>query len=165
MVGRKEDAMAVEEPTPVVRVAAGADLYGERRRADFNTVDFKVATADGSLLILELTCHRPGGPVRHVHPVQDEWFYAVVGEFLVEVGQERFRLQPGDSLLLPRAVPHAWAYVGSGGGRLLVAYTPAGRIEAFFREAARGTLVRDPEVFRAYGLEVVGPPLALESLA
>jgi quercetin 2,3-dioxygenase len=62
-------------------------------------------------------------------------------------------------------VPHAWAYLGSGGGRLLLAYTPAGRIEAFFREAARGTLVRDPEVFRAYGMEVVGPPLALESLA
>jgi quercetin dioxygenase-like cupin family protein len=157
--------MADEELTPVARVAAGADLYGELRRADFNTVDFKLVTADGNILILELTCHRPGGPVRHVHPGQDEWFYAVVGEFLVEVGQERIWLNTGDSLLLPRAVPHAWAYVGSGDGRLLIVYTPAGRIEAFFREAARGTLVRDPAVFHAYGMEVVGPPLSLEPLS
>jgi quercetin dioxygenase-like cupin family protein len=124
-----------------------------------------VATADGSLLIIELTCHRRGGPVRHVHPDQDEWFYALAGEFLVEVGQEQFRLGPGDSLLGPRAVPHAWACVSGAGGRLLLVYTPAGRVEAFFREAARGTLVQDPEVFRAYGFEVVGPPLSLESLA
>jgi quercetin dioxygenase-like cupin family protein len=152
--------MAVEEATPVVRVAAGDDLYGERRGGDFNTIDVKVATADGSLLVLELTCHRRGGPARHVHPAQDEWFYAVEGEFVVEVGQERFRLEPGDSLLAPRAVPNAWAYLGSGGGRLLLAYTPAGRVEAFFREAARGTLVQDPEVFRAYGMQLVGPPLS-----
>ena len=149
----------------VVRVAAGEDLYGERLGSDFNTVDFKGAAADGGLLIIELTCHRRGGPPRHVHPDQDEWFYAVAGEFLVEVGQEQVRLGPGDSVLGPRAVPHAWACVSGAGARLLLVYTPAGRVEAFFREAARGTVVQDPAVFAAYGFPMVGPPLSLESLA
>ena len=40
------------------------------------------------------------------------------GEFIFEIGQERFTLKPGDSLLGPRKVPHAWAHVGDGRGRI-----------------------------------------------
>ena len=73
-----------------------------------------------------------GGPAWHLHIDQDEWFYAVEGEFLIEVGQERFRLKPGDSLLAPRRVPHVWAYVGDVCGRTLITFMPAGKMEAFF---------------------------------
>ena len=54
----------------------------------------------------------------------------VEGEFIVEVGQERIRLNPGDSLLAPRQVPHVWAYVGDTRGRMLIAFMPAGKIQA-----------------------------------
>ena len=98
---------------PALRVAAGEDRFGEHRGLGISKIDFKVTPQDESgLLILENTFHAKGGPARHLHYDQDEWFYAIEGEFIFEIGQERFTLKPGDSLLGPRRVPHVWAYVG-----------------------------------------------------
>ena len=49
----------------------------------------------------------------------------------MQVGDERFRHTPGDSLLAPRKVPHTFARLGDGQGRLLIAYEPAGDMEDF----------------------------------
>jgi quercetin 2,3-dioxygenase len=85
------------------------------------------------------------------------------GEYVAQVGDERFTLTAGDSLLAPREVPHTYAQVGDGEGGLLIAYQPAGAMEAFFLEMSRLTGVPSPEevqrIFRAHGMEVVGPPL------
>jgi quercetin dioxygenase-like cupin family protein len=124
---------------------------------------FKVATQDtnGDLFVLEQTMRARGGPPRHVHPDQDEWFYAVQGEYIVEIGSERFELHAGDSLLAPRKIPHVWAFVGNDVGRLVVAFTPAGKMEAFFREVTKANAMpsQDPAVWLAHGMQVVGPPL------
>ena len=118
---------------PALRVAAGEDRFGEHRGLGISTIAFKVVPEDSSgLFILENTFHAKGGPARHLHYDQDEWFYALEGEFIVEVGTERFRLQPGDSLLAPRQVPHVWAYVGDTRGRILITFLPAGNMEASF---------------------------------
>jgi len=91
-------------------------------------IDFKVATQDSSdVLILENTFSKKGGRPRHLHYEQDEWFYALEGEFIIEVGEERTRLQPGDSILAPRRVPNVWAYVGETCGRMLITFLPAER--------------------------------------
>src|SRR5712691_4728613 len=54
-----------------------------------------------------------------------------------------------------------WAFTGRGTGRLLIAFTPAGRIEAFFREITKANAMppQDPALWRAYGMELVGPPV------
>jgi quercetin dioxygenase-like cupin family protein len=128
-----------------------------------SVIQFKVTPQDGSgLLILENTFHAKGGPARHLHYDQDEWFYAAEGEFIIEVGQERFEMKPGDSLLAPRQVPHVWAYVGEGPrGRMLITFMPAGQMEAFFREVTKANAMppQDPALWRAHGMELVGPPL------
>ena len=86
--------------------------------------------------------------------------YALEGESRVEIGDQKFILNPGDSVLMPRQIPHVWAHVGEHPGKLLIASTPAGKMEDFFREFGRtGKLPTDPDVVRAYGLERVGPPL------
>ncbi len=147
-----------------IRVAAGEDRFGEQRSLGISTIQFKVVPHDSSgLFILENTFHAKGGPARHLHYEQDEWFYAVEGEFIVEVGGERVRLQPGDSLLAPRKVPHVWAYVGDARGRILITFMPAGKMEAFFREVTKANAMppQDPELWRAHGMELVGPPLAV----
>lgn len=147
-----------------MRVAAGEDRFGERRGLGVSFIDFKVVPRESSgLFIIENTFHAKGGPARHLHYDQDEWFYAVEGEFLIEVGQERFELQPGDSLLAPRQVPHVWAHTGEGRGRLLIAFMPAGKMEAFFREVTKANAMppQDPELWRAHGMELLGPPLAV----
>ncbi|WP_420812415.1 cupin domain-containing protein [Kallotenue papyrolyticum] len=87
--------------------------------------------------MLKNVFHAPGGPARHLHYEQGEWFYVLESTFLFEVGPEHLTLQPGDSLLAPRRVPHVWAHVGAASGRIVIAFMPAGSMEAFFREVAR----------------------------
>ena len=149
----------------VLRVAAGEDRFGEHRPLGISVIAFKVTPQDrDDVLMIENTFHARGGPARHLHHEQDEWFYAAEGEFVIEVGQKRFSLKTGDSLLAPRRVPHVWAFVGEGRGRMLVTFLPAGQMEAFFREVTKANAMppNDPALWRAYGMELVGPPLAVE---
>jgi mannose-6-phosphate isomerase-like protein (cupin superfamily) len=152
--------------TPVVvRVPANEDRFGEHRGLGISAIDFKVAAHDSdSVFIIENTFHAPGGPARHLHYEQDEWFYAVEGEFVLQVGGELFRLGPGDSVLAPRRVPHVWAFVGGARGKMLIAFTPPGSMEAFFREVTKTDAMpaQTAELWRAHGMELLGPPLPLE---
>ena len=128
-------------------------------------LQIKIPTKDtaGALFAFEHADMGKGGPPRHFHYEQDEWFYAMKGEFAVEVGDERFTLRPGDSLFAPRMVPHVWAYVGDEPGTLLLAVQPAGSLEAFFLQSCEMTRPPTPEEadrqFTAHGMKVVGPPL------
>ncbi len=137
-------------------------MFGSR------TIDIKVSTLDtsGSLCILEITDPLKGGVPWHFHREQEEWFYVIEGEYVIEVGDERYELRPGDSVLAPRKVPHVWAHVGEGTGRLLIVFQPAGRMEDFFSGLAQ--LGSNPQreelqkLFSAHGMEITGPPLAVE---
>lgn len=128
-------------------------------------LQIKVSTEDtaGGFFVFEHAGMGKGGPPRHFHYQQDEWFYAIEGEFAFEVGDERFTLRPGDSLFAPRMIPHAWAYVGDEPGTLLLAVQPAGSLEAFFMENCAMDRLPTPEEadrsFAAHGMKVVGPPL------
>jgi len=68
------------------------------------SIDFKVSGSDtdGDLFVIENTNDAKGGPPRHLHHEQEEWFYVVDGEYVAEVGEERYRLGPGDSVFAPR---------------------------------------------------------------
>lgn len=130
-------------------------------------LQIKVASSDtaGRLFVFEHVDMPKGGPPRHFHYEQDEWFYVTKGVFLFEVGDERFTLRPGDSLFAPRRIPHVWAYTGDTPGTLLLAVQPAGSLEAFFMENAAMDRPPTPEEaersFAAHGMKVVGPPLSV----
>lgn len=148
----------------VLRVAAGEDCYSEHRGLGISVINFKLTAPDSSgVFIIENIFHAKGGPARHLHYEQDEWFYAAEGEFVVEVGEERFSLNTGDSLLAPRNIPHVWAYVGDATGRMLITFLPAGKMEAFFREVTKANAMppQDPQLWRAHGMELLGPPLSV----
>jgi len=149
---------------PVILVLAGDDRFGEQRGLGISSIQFKVSAQEGSgLFVIVNTFRKKGGPARHLHYEQDEWFYAVEGEFTIEVGNERLSLKPGDSLIAPRMVPHVWAFVGDGLGRMLIAFTPAGKMEAFFREVTKANAMppQDPALWRDHGMELLGPPLQI----
>jgi mannose-6-phosphate isomerase-like protein (cupin superfamily) len=147
-------------------LARDSDRYGEHHTVGIGTLSFKVSSEDsqGSLLAFELVHHTKGGPPRHLHHDQDEWFYVVEGEYIIEVGDELFRLNPGDSVLGPRRVPHSWAFVGDQTGRIAFTATPAGRLEAFLRELSKANSMapQDPAFWPPFRMELVGPPLAVE---
>lgn len=150
---------------PALQVSAGEDRHGEYRGLGVSSIAFKVSSQDSNgLFMLENTFHKKGGPARHLHYDQDEWFYCVEGEFVIEIGQEKIKLKPGDSVFAPRKVPHVWAYIGDERGRILIAFAPAGQMEAFFREITKANAMapQDPELWRAHGMELLGPPLSIE---
>ena len=119
----------------------------------------------GSYFVFEHAKMSKGGPPRHFHYNQDEWFYALEGEFAFEVGDEKFTLRPGDSLFAPRMIPHVWAYVEDKPGTLLLAVQPAGSLEEFFMKSCGMTQPPTPQeaeqLFAAHGMKVVGPPLTV----
>lgn len=152
-----------------VAVPAGRDRFGQRREVfGLLPIDLKVSSrdTDGGLLVLEQVDDRRGGPPRHVHPDQDEWFYVIQGRYSVEVGDTRVDLGTGDSIFAPRGIPHVWAHLGEGIGRMLVGFQPAGKMEAFFAEATQLPGVPSgPELaklFSDHGMQLLGPPLAVD---
>lgn len=162
----------VSPSSGIAKVGAGADRFDNVIKLPGGDLLYvKVATQDsgGALFMTEQPIERRGfGPPKHYHEAQDEWFYCLAGEYVVEIGDRRFRLAAGESVLVPRRMPHAFVYDGSGPGRLLVGFTPAGRMEQFFRDLERrgqyfgnGT-PEDREMARQkYGIVNVGPPLIL----
>lgn len=159
-----EALQQVDNVPPLHILESGADLFGEHRGLGISRIDFKLSEPNNSLFIIENSFHKGGGPARHLHYEQDEWFYALEGRFIIEVGEEQFTLNTGDSLLAPRNVPHVWAYVGDTLGRMLIAFTPAGKMESFFREVTKANAMppQDPELWRMHGMELLGPPLSIE---
>lgn len=133
-----------------------------------NILDLKVSGSDtdGTLAIFEQTSVSPkrGTPL-HVHPNQDEIFYVLFGEYYFQVGNDKHKLKAGDSIFLPRKVPHAWTQV-SESGKMTVTFQPAGKIEEFF--LAVSELETEPtkdemaKMFLDHDMEIVGPPLNVE---
>ena len=146
-------------------VPAGEDRFGYFKTLGISSVAFKVTSQESKeLFVVEITLVQKGGPAKHVHLYQDEWFYVVEGEFLFEVGDERFHVKPGDSLFGPRKVPHVWAFTKGTQGRMLFIVTPIGDLEKFFIDAAKTNKAPGPDQnqWRPYGLEWVGPPLQID---
>ncbi len=118
---------------------------------------------DGDLAVFEQTSLSPkrGTPL-HVHPNQDEVFYVLEGAYRFKVGNDEYELGAGDTIFLPRKVPHAWVQL-SQRGKMNVMLQPAGKLEEFFvAVAALKTLPTPTElaaIFAAHEMQVVGPPI------
>jgi quercetin dioxygenase-like cupin family protein len=133
-----------------------------------NLLDLKVGAEDtaGELTVYEQTgSSAKGGPPLHIHPAQDEFFYILEGEYKFRVGGDEYGMKAGDTIFLPRGVPHAFVQLTEK-ARVLVGYQPSGKMESFFRETANWTSPPSKEeivrVFAAHGMQVVGPPLAVD---
>jgi quercetin dioxygenase-like cupin family protein len=125
----------------------------------------------GAIALMRVT-GRPGfDPPAHVHAQEDEVFHILEGRATFLVGEETVTAGPGDTVWLPRGVPHAPRF-DSEIVRCLLLVTPAAGA-AFFREFS---VPADDHVlppvgehlpdFTAMGrrmaelgIEIVGPPL------
>jgi mannose-6-phosphate isomerase-like protein (cupin superfamily) len=163
-------AMTNKRSSAGLHIRAGRDRHGAHEGMIWGliplTIKLSAGDTAGELMVFQHTNMGKGGPPRHVHHAQDEWFYVVAGEFAAEVGEEKYLLRVGDSLFAPRQVPHAWAHVDDGPGTLITTVSPAGTFEDFIRETTRhATLPTEQEIaraFEAHAMKVVGPPLPVE---
>lgn len=133
-----------------------------------NIIDVKISgkDTDGALAIFEQTGLSPkrGTPL-HIHPFQDEVFKIIEGEYLFQVGDEKYRMVSGDTIFMPRNVPHAWTQV-SEKSKTNVLVQPAGKLEEFFLHMAAFTEEPTKEqvikAFLDHEMKVVGPPLKVD---
>jgi mannose-6-phosphate isomerase-like protein (cupin superfamily) len=155
-------------------IKTGQDREGKRRSIGLSSTTYKVLTSDtdGALFVLEQANTRKGGPSRHVHHHEDELFFCLEGQYVVEIGRARVVLKQGDCVLGPRGIPHAWAFSGEKKGRMLISFAPAGKMEAFF--AKRETSGIEPGEYASskadvallaqFGMDLVGPPIPISTL-
>ncbi|MGH9604966.1 MAG: cupin domain-containing protein [Terracidiphilus sp.] len=153
-------------PTPEIHVVPeGQDRLGVSRTRGFDSLAFKVLTADtgGNMFVIEHTHMVPGGPPLHLHLYQDEWFYVMEGEVAFQVGGKRVQLKPGDSVLGPRRVPHTFSSIAAQ-SRMLIAWSPAGMMEKFFNDSAVDPKHALTEEFMGrYEMKWLGPSPFLKS--
>lgn len=98
-------------------------------------------------------------PPLHVHHAEDEGFYVIEGEVTLYLPGERISCRPGDFVVAPRGVPHAYR-VGETPARWLVVSSPAG-FERFVSAVSR---LEEPDPARLaavaadHRIEILGPP-------
>jgi quercetin dioxygenase-like cupin family protein len=142
-------------------------------------VSFPVAHADGGdgVSVMDSRARRGDSPPYHVHTTEDETFHVVEGELVALVDGELRRARAGDTVLLPKGVPHTYCVVSEEARWLVV--TTNGDFERFVRATARPA-ERDglpaesgpptPEQQAAlgdlagrHGIQLIGAPLSVET--
>ncbi len=121
------------------------------------------ADETGGALTLGEAWVRPGSePPLHIHAREDETWYILEGTVLFQRGMERIACGPGESIVLPRGIPHGCA-VQTPAARILHLYTPGGLESAFQSlsgpEPAPIVPAEAEAVFGDCGVTFVGPPL------
>lgn len=142
-------------------VGAGEDRFGHAHTLGFSSLGFKVGGSEtgNNLFILEHRGLQPGGgPALHLHYSQEEWFYVMEGEVAFQVGDQRVKLKPGESVLAPRRVPHTFSAVGQV-GRMLIAFCPAGKMEQYFKDAEQNPSLAAAggDFMNRYEVKYMGP--------
>lgn len=153
------------------KIKAGDTRFGQHYKMKgitSNTLDLKISGSDtdGSLAVFEQTGQTPkGGPPLHIHTKQDEWFYILEGEYLFQVGEERFQMSKGDTIFLPRNIQHAFVQLTEK-ARVIVSYLPSGKMEEFFKITdAWDNLPSQEEIKRVmeeHDMLVTGPPIKID---
>jgi quercetin dioxygenase-like cupin family protein len=150
--------------------AAEGRIHGhlKLKGVNSNILDVKISgkDTDGDLAIFEQTSLSQGhGTPLHVHNSQDEIFQIIEGAYYFQVGNEKYHMALGDSIFLPRKVPHAWTQK-SETGKMTVIVQPAGKLEEFF--VTMSELDHEPTqkeieiIFSDNEMQVIGPPLKLD---
>jgi mannose-6-phosphate isomerase-like protein (cupin superfamily) len=107
----------------------------------------------------------------HVHEREDEFFLVVEGTARFVRGEERIEARAGDLVVLPRGVPHAYL-ITSETARVVGMASPGG-FESFFTELGTPVVPGEPpaappepermaRTAAAHGVEIIGPPPALD---
>ena len=153
-----------EEPRKSVLVRAGTDRTSqpfEFLDATF-TVKLSGKDTEGRCVIFDTLRRSSLGPQLHLHTDCDEWFHVLDGEFKFQAGEEIMRLKAGDTLMVPRTMPHAFVKTSPGAARLMVMHQPAGTMEEYFRTASQMPDQRPDarkELAEKHGMRFLGPQL------
>ncbi|HLK32595.1 MAG TPA: hypothetical protein VKT29_05855 [Terriglobales bacterium] len=86
--------VAPEKPK-TAKVPTGQDRLNERHNIGVSDTTFKVLSNEtgGNLFVMEQNNHKKGGPPRHLHYNEEEYFYVIEGNYIIEVDTDRFEFR------------------------------------------------------------------------
>src|SRR2546421_232795 len=121
--------------------------------------DTDLGGADSDFVIVEWSDSGDSGyewiAPRHVHHADDEAWYVLEGRLRFRFGEDTFEAGPGDAVLAPKGVPHAYGNARKGEpARYLLVMTP--RIRALVDALHRPGAGDYAEIFRAHESELLG---------
>lgn len=149
-------------------VRSGNNRYGEpmMKFMGVHPNDVVVSRKDtgDALSVFLFEGYGNAGTPLHVHFRQDEFFNVIEGKYVFVCGEMKSELNAGDTIFLPRNIPHQWLQV-SEHGKLVYAVNPAGTLEDMFRELnelkappAENELAK---ILAKHGQQLLGPPMKL----
>lgn len=108
------------------------------RRRSGTRIEFleTAASTANARLRLRLTAPRQTrwGEIRHIHPNQEEILTVRSGTLQVEIGRERHRLGPHETMTVTPGLPHRYWSTGDEELVLEAEFRPAGRTELMFEQ-------------------------------
>src|SRR5918992_1108901 len=112
----------------------------EGERADFprleNRYVLRGESSAGRFALIEQTIPpRALAAPMHAHEYEDEYSFVLAGRLGAQIGDVVVEAGPGDLVLKPRGIPHAYWNPGDQATRLLEIISPAG-FEQYFAELA-----------------------------
>jgi quercetin dioxygenase-like cupin family protein len=129
-----------------------------------------LATGDdtnGKYAIWEAIVPPGGGPPPHVHSREEEGFYILEGEIVLQIGDKRTVASTGMFANMPVGTPHSFKNESGKPARMLISVAPAGLEEMFFEvgvPVAQGATTASPpskeeigkllEIAPRYGIEI-----------
>jgi mannose-6-phosphate isomerase-like protein (cupin superfamily) len=105
------------------------------------------ATGGAASFVLHPLAPRALGSPVHTHSREDEWTFVLGGHVGVEVGDRVVLAAPGDMVLKPRGVPHAFWNPTDEPARLLDVITPGG-FETYFEGLGEILAAPEPDLAR-----------------
>lgn len=122
-----------DSPADRLRVVRRADRESMWFLGDLVQLIITGEMTEGRLMVAYHHSRPASQPPLHEHDAEDEIFYLLEGEITFwSAGREEV-LGAGDSIVLPRDVPHTFQVSPDAEARWLVFLTPGG-FESFFRE-------------------------------
>jgi len=155
-----------EKKDPFV-VKAGQSRFGDDIKfLGVHPNNLKISSKDtnSQLSVFDYTGKAKVGPALHLHFEQDEIFTIIEGSYRFVAGDQLYVLNAGDTIFLPRGIPHTWIQL-TDHGRMIYFLQPAGKMEEFFQYMNNlKEMPSQSEIDRIHAehqMKVVGPPLRL----
>lgn len=146
------------------------NLYGRCVVSSVDTDSQLYISADSQLTNREI-----GGPGLHIHYQGDEIFFVAKGEFLFQIEKEIFLGKEGDTVFVPRGVPHTFAnHIANNTGNLVIIHQPISEsLEKFYEVFCTVGYMNEKMLQEKFQPEIlqdmmknnafVGPPIDVET--
>ena len=118
----------------------------------------------------DLSNKETGGPALHIHYKDDEIFYVVSGEFLIQIDKDISLISKGDTVFIPRGTAH----IVDNPGELLTIHQPISpELEKFYDVFCHNGYMNEEQMGKFFTKEelktllanntFVGPPIEIEA--